>query len=632
MILRRATAVVLAGAALYVAGNLPFGAWWVTLIAVAALATTVRWPVLALAWIAAAIPALDLTPWTGRFYLNEFDAWVVASLAGALWSTPISWSRSLSRIDLTILLLVAASYSLGIWITFTGAALFPEGYWNPYDHPYNALRLAKPVAYAAGTLLLVVSLPAKAGSAATAFAAGSAFGVAVTFAAVALERHRFCGFFATDVDFRPTGPFADMHVGGAYLDAYVVAAIPLLLILLNRYRSLWLGAVGFVLALAAVYSVYATLSRAPVLALTAQCLFLLLAWSVTWVKSRRLNLWAPLGFLVAAAVGGVAVYESPAFRDRFANSVGDWGVRAAHWKASVEAAADTRFSKWFGVGVGRYAYVGRSRVTGSIAKNYQLIQDEGEPFLRLVQSQPLYFAQYVSIKPETDYTLRVTGRAITGPAALSLGIYEKNLLHSEAAVGRRLVFKPSSKGEWSTVAASINSANVGRPVGGERIPALAISRPVVLSFWPNGSPVLDVKKIEIIDMSGNNYVLNSDFSQGADHWWWSADDHLAWHAKNLGAHLLVEQGIIGLGIIALLLVRVFYRVGANLLAGDTSAAALGAALVGLLIVGVFDSVIDSPRTGLLLFVLSILALQRTNVAAPICIADGNASGLFTQAT
>lgn len=608
MMLRRCLALLLAGTSLAISIQLPYGALWVSLTSLMVLATSVRWPLLAFAWIGAAIPALDLTPWTGRFFVNEFDAWVVAAIAGALWATPLRLRWSPSWIDVVIWILVAASYALGVWITFSDTAPFPEGYWNPYDNPFNALRIAKPVAYAAGTLLLLTSLRSPPRWAATAFAAGTAFGIAETFGAVALERQRFCGLLATEVDFRPTGPFADMHVGGAYLDAYLVAAAPLLLLILRRRQSLGIRVGCLILGAAAAYGVFATLSRAPVLAAAIQCIFLALAWSVGWIGRRNIGWGAPLGFLLVASVGGFAVSESPAFRSRFAASVGDWNVRTAHWKAAVDAVSDTPQRRLFGIGVGRYPFLGRSWVTGNAAKNYQFRRDNNRSYVRLAGNDPLYLGQYVDVSPGKVYTIQVTGRGVGSEGAVSVGLFEKNLLQAVTGHAQQIGFSPASSGQWTTEVFELDSKGLGGRIGGLRVPMLAIPRPVVLSFWPLGTSVVDICSIELEDENGRCLVVNPDFEDGQDRWWWTGDVHASWHALNIAVHYLVEQGVFGLATMTVLAIRIGYRTCVAILAGDTDAIAIGASVLGLLTVGVFDSVVDSPRICLLFFVLCIFAM------------------------
>ena len=70
---------------------------------------------------------------------------------------------------------------------------------------------------------------------------------------------------------------------------------------------------------------------------------------------------------------------------------------------------------------------------------------------------------------------------------------------------------------------------------------------------------------------------------------------MAWHAKNLFLHMLFEQGAIGLALFSAVLVAGFARIIRPTMAGRRGAIALGAALAGFMVVGLFDSHLDVPR-------------------------------------
>jgi len=91
------------------------------------------------------------------------------------------------------------------------------------------------------------------------------------------------------------------------------------------------------------------------------------------------------------------------------------------------------------------------------------------------------------------------------------------------------------------------------------------------------------------------------------HWFFSTDSHLAWHAKNLFIHILFEQGWMGLAAFIALLATamrvLFYRAGR-----DAMALTQFVSFTGFLIVGLVDSLIDDPRLDFLFFWLLIIAL------------------------
>ncbi len=608
MMLHRCLALLLAVASFTISFQLPYGALWVSLTSATVLATSARWPLLAFAWVAMAIPALDLTPWTGRFYVNEFDAWIMAAIGGAMWTTPFRRRWCLSWLDAAILVLVAVSYAFGVWITFSETASLPEGYWNPYDSPFNALRLAKPMAYAAGLLVLLTSLPSPPKSAAFAFAAGTGVGILQTFIAVALERHRFCGLLATEVDFRPTGPFADMHVGGAYLDAYVVGAAPLLLLVYQSTRSFFLRAACLVAAIGAAYSIFATLSRAPVIVAALQVGFLVAAWLIS-TRFRSWKAWMCATCLTTAAAAGLAtVVWAPAFHARFESTAPDATIRLDHWRHCLSLVADSPFHQGLGMGSGRIPHFLRTSALGDRARNYRMTSDAEGPQLDVIRTQPLYLAQYVDVRPETEYQLKLRARRHTESDKLEIGIYEKCLLQSYDFVQFGRFLDKAPPGEWVVESSRVSSRTVGSLIESTRLPAASISRPVVLSFAGSTNAPIEIDWLRLTGPDGRELIRNGDFSAGNDYWWWSADDHLNWHAKNLAVHLLVEQGWLGLSAFALLTLRCLWLIGVALRAADPTAAPMACALIGLLGIGVIDSVIDSPRLALYYYLLCVFVL------------------------
>ena len=109
---------------------------------------------------------------------------------------------------------------------------------------------------------------------------------------------------------------------------------------------------------------------------------------------------------------------------------------------------------------------------------------------------------------------------------------------------------------------------------------------------------------------GTELLLNSDFSAGSDHWSYTSDDHLAWHVKNIALAIWFDMGWVGIFAFSGLLVLSLARSARSAWTGDRFAQALFAALAGLLVVSVFDSVVDEPRFMLFLLVLAWLGALR----------------------
>jgi hypothetical protein len=120
--------------------------------------------------------------------------------------------------------------------------------------------------------------------------------------------------------------------------------------------------------------------------------------------------------------------------------------------------------------------------------------------------------------------------------------------------------------------------------------------------------------VSLLDPGGRELVANGDFSHGGDRWFFTTDNHAQWHIFNLWVHVFFEQGALGVLALAAAVVAALARLGAHVWRADLFAGTLLASLCGLLVVGLFNSVLDSPRIATLFFLLlfSALILPRQN--------------------
>ena len=129
-------------------------------------------------------------------------------------------------------------------------------------------------------------------------------------------------------------------------------------------------------------------------------------------------------------------------------------------------------------------------------------------------------------------------------------------------------------------------------------------RPVTLALYQdNAAGTVDVTDVHLIGPDGGDLLSNGDFRQGIAHWHFSTDNHLPWHIKNLAVQILFDQGWSGIMAWAAIIIFALVRSGLASLRGDLFGTAVVSALIGFLVVGVFDSLIDSPR---LFFVFCII--------------------------
>jgi O-antigen ligase len=97
--------------------------------------------------------------------------------------------------------------------------------------------------------------------------------------------------------------------------------------------------------------------------------------------------------------------------------------------------------------------------------------------------------------------------------------------------------------------------------------------------------------------------------------------HLPWHIKNMAFNVLFDQGAVGLLLFVLLVGGTLWRLTAGHARRHPMAPFLTASLVGFLVVGAFDSLLDVPRVALAFYLVLFagLALEEPprETAAPL---------------
>jgi hypothetical protein len=309
------------------------------------------------------------------------------------------------------------------------------------------------------------------------------------------------------------------------------------------------------------------------------------------------------------AVGGMIVATLGSFymESRMATSDSDLQGRMAHWRDSaglVRSATDSAI----GIGIGRYADAyfwhlpdqglpGTVRLTREDGNYAMLItatrhpRNVGEP-IRLTQQVP------INTSGPFRYRLRARTRAAT---TLTLEICRKHLLYRQECVQERIGL--TGDGAWHDYAGLSQRGDLPAPRGGlPRLTSFALSL--------DGASDVEVDDVDVSDGNLRPLLRNGDFEQGPAFWFFTSDhDHVPWHAKNMLVHLYVEHGVLGLlalGMAALALLPRLLRPPA---ANHPLMPAVLAALAGLFVVGMVDSLIDMPR--LMFFAYLVLWLGLT---------------------
>jgi len=213
----------------------------------------------------------------------------------------------------------------------------------------------------------------------------------------------------------------------------------------------------------------------------------------------------------------------------------------------------------------------------------------------------MYIGQIVPVSPGQRYALSVDARSPRGPAELDVYLCEKHILNSRDCQTFAVALDGDS---WVRRRVEIDSRKLGSRVG------LLPPVPVELSFTNQRSgTIVDVTRVRLVDGGGHNIVSNGDFALGVNRWFFTTDDYLSWRVENVWLQMLFDQGWLGLLAFASLIVYLGVSLLRQLHRGDTLAAGLLASIAGILTVGLFGSILDSPRIALLFYFSLFLTLR-----------------------
>lgn len=240
-------------------------------VAVLAVAQAL-WSPLWLVALPAMLPWLGWAPWTGWLVVEEVDLALLAVAAGAYlrWAIapePQAHSVHASRLRAAWGWLLLALWSLSTLVAslrgVADAGGWAWGWYQGYREPLNALRLAKP------TLALWLLLPlwwriqgqTLSVPAGVWLSRGMVLGLAGASAICLWERVAYAGLLNFSSDYRTTGPFWEMHVGGAGLDLWLALTWPFALTAWLRARSTVSWALHALVLTAGAYAALTSFSR-----------------------------------------------------------------------------------------------------------------------------------------------------------------------------------------------------------------------------------------------------------------------------------------------------------------------------------------------------------------------------------
>jgi len=605
---------VLVGAGLSALWFPAFPAAVLGLLGAAAVTVWMR-PVWALALIPAALPVLDLAPWSGRFFWDEFDLLQAVCIAVALSRTQAPLGGSSDRLQPVTgaFVLLALSLSASTWMALWPWQRLDLNSFSSYYSPYNALRIVKGALWAGLFVLLWRRLADRGPAREQALSAGMAVGLALTVAFVWWERAQAVSLLDTTSDFRVSGPMAAMHKGGAYLECWLAVAAAFVMVWVVRTPSLLGRLLGLALLAATGYAVMVTFSRNGYAAL-------LVALVLAGLSAVRANAGpaapalrpGPIGWRLAMAGLALALVTAAAVpvlwggfaRERLAQTAADLAIRQAHWADALQFRDPGVATFVFGMGVGRFPESHYWRSAEPLrAAAYRLASEGDNPFLRLGGGARLYIDQMLPDPGSDELVLRIDLRSSRDLPALVVSVCRKWGVTSQACSTGQVsaTAGPGKKGAWQPALLRLDVAAV-RASGG------AFGMPMRFSLHtPGDDTVVEVDNLRLAAPGGRELLANGDFHAGMDHWFFATDIDPPWHVHSLPVAVLFDQGWFGVFAWGLVVVLALARGLQLAWRGQAQVPAALAGLAAFLASATLNTLIDSPRFLALLLLLLWLA-------------------------
>ncbi|MFZ6645841.1 hypothetical protein ACO0LO_09000 [Undibacterium sp. TJN25] len=597
-------AVLAAAIAAWGLASYPLGGYFPSVVALLYLLALRRWPKIWLPAMLGALPVLDFAAFSGRFFFDEFDLFLLVTIAGLAWHRPpVMSATGFAKSALVLLSLLAVSVLLS---ALRGSYPFPAPDANTFSNyysPYNALRVGKSLLY--GLLLLPFlrdALQDNAGNTYRRIALGMVIGTFAAALVVMWERLSFPGLWNFHSGYRVVGPFSGMHTGGAYVEAYFATAMPFVLWWTLKSRRWLPRTCGAAVFLAGCYAMLVTYARGGYIALGLGISVLLL--SLLFRRSaffRRPHLRsAAIALLLVLATGWFALKDTP-MEYRFSIAQRDVGTRTGHWSQILGMMDTDNRSRMFGMGLGSLPYTYYSHSGHDILSAYSFVGGPDNTYLLLSGGDPLYMEQIVDVHDGEEYTLDLSLMSKSEDAELAIPVCRKWMLYATACTWN-VVKVGNTEGEWKKFSVAVSTRRF-RPQAWYASPTVKLS---LLNL--NENTLVGVDNVSLRSASGAELIRNGNFEQGMDHWFFAADNHLPWHFKNLWLQVYFEQGWFGLLVFCSLLLCVGWGLLKRYRENAFPFPAIAASLTGFLTVGVVDSLFDFPRMGLMFYLLVACAL------------------------
>lgn len=560
------------------------------------------------AWLIAVpalLPVFDFAPWTGRFFLSEFDYIVLVTVAISMLRGRWSMSKNnISGFFYFLLLLFIFSLVLSFIVGFFPIETIDENSFANYYSHYNSLRVGKGFMWA---LLLFPVLKYSYKEIAKTriyFSTGILLGLLGVSLVAIWERFLFTGLFNYESAFRITSTFSSMHTGGGHIDAYLVLTIPFIVFLVvGKHVKFFKIILAIVLLVLGLYTLMVTFSRGPYMGFAIEFI-LLFIFLYFYCEFHQKKYWLSVFVITLIAsivwIVVVPVINGGFIKKRLGQVSEDYEIRTRHWLNTIHMMDDSFITNIIGMGLGSYprTYFWRNP-DHIVPATYSLGHDEYGSYLKLGAGDSLYFEQKIGVLPNMHYRLSFDVRSNSGVSALTVPICQKALLYAFNCISNEFQLKSLDNEKWEHFEKGVDTESIGLvEEGGGGV------RPIKIALY-NGvtETILDVKNIAVFDENGVNLIENGDFSRGIDHWFFSTDNHLPWHIKNIWVHIFFDQGWFGEVTFMALLTYIILHNCKHLIRGNVFSMVVLLSISGFIVVGMIDSPFDEPRLTLLFFMI-----------------------------
>ena len=311
--------------------------------------------------------------------------------------------------------------------------------------------------------------------------------------------------------------------------------------------------------------------------------------------------------------GGLAVLtlglSGTQMKVRAESAAPDLDIRLNHWHRGLALLPDDIATRVLGAGFGTFPLT--SLIANAASEGTWYFGDgDGQRYLRLLGTGSLNFGQRIVGLPKGVYTFTAKVRNRSGqPASLHVKLQPRRMLELEGWQPR------TQEASFPVAAADRDWRSIDWPllVNSAASPPWYNPASTVFALANYGAAAssVDVTDVRLIDASGREWLANGDFRAGFDRWLAYNDfQHLGWHLKSLYVAIWFDLGLLGVIAFATLSLTVLVRAFGAAYRGRLFSAAIGAAAIGFIILGLTGTLIDVPQVMTLFVILMVAGLWR----------------------